>query len=80
MSTLPSKYLQYAPVVYGNYIKHNKTGVVARNGEWFECLDDLIQNKDKRKEIAENAYNRVKLKYSEECSDIWINAYRDLIK
>lgn len=40
-------------------IKNGKTGVLAKDGEWFDVLDDLITNKDKREALGEAAYKQV---------------------
>jgi|ETNvirnome_2_130_1030620.scaffolds.fasta_scaffold01296_6 glycosyltransferase involved in cell wall biosynthesis len=67
-------------IVYSSYIDHGKTGIIAKKGEWYDCIDDLIQNKDKRALISEKAYNRVKFKYSESNRLLWLNAMNQLMK
>ena len=41
-------------------IEHDKTGLLVKPNEWEEALELLITNKEKRKELAENAYSSVK--------------------
>lgn len=66
-------------IVYGDYIDHGKTGLIARNGEWFKYIDELIQDKEKRLSIAQKAYNRVKFKYGEGNSALWLAALKDIM-
>ena len=66
-------------IVYGDYIDHRKTGLIARDGEWFKYIDQLIQDQDKRQYIASNAYRRVKFKYNEDNSALWLATLKDIL-
>jgi glycosyltransferase involved in cell wall biosynthesis len=41
-------------------IRHEETGLLAKDNEWEKHLEDLILNKDKRIKLGENAYNYIK--------------------
>lgn len=51
---------------FKNMIKNGETGVLCENHEWYDALDDIIANSDKRDILAENAYKYVK----ENCTTI----------
>ena len=40
-------------------IENNKTGILCNDDEWYEKLKNLIDNKDLRNELANNAYDDV---------------------
>ena len=84
----PLKWLEYSalkiptiasPTVYEDYIDYGKTGLVARQGEWFNAMESLLDKKA-RDEMSEKAYARVKTKYSVEQSQMWWDAYEDLVR
>ena len=84
----PLKWLEYSAmkiptvaseIVYSDYITHGKTGLIARKGEWFKYIDELIQEKEKRLLIAEKSYSRVKFKYGVDKSILWRNAFKDIL-
>jgi hypothetical protein len=84
----PLKWIEYSAlkvptvasdIVYEPYIKHGKTGMIAKKGEWFKYIDELIQDKEKRKDIANRAYNRVKSKYGENNYALWLATLKDII-
>jgi len=53
-------YPNITPIQGRQVIRHGITGVIANNSEeWFEMLSGLIENPDKRKEIAKNAYDYI---------------------
>lgn len=58
---------------YQEMIRHDKTGVLVSDEKWFEALKELVVNKDKRIQIAENAKNYV----LEHC--ITLGHYDDLL-
>ena len=66
-----------SPTVYGNYIEHGKTGFIARQGEWGNCLEELLDPK-KREQIWQNAYDEVKKKFSIENANMYWSALEDL--
>lgn len=46
---------------YTDTIEHGKTGYLVKSKqEWYEALKQLVESKEKRQEIGENAYNFVK--------------------
>ncbi len=62
------KYLEYSinkiPAVYSGWfytdVEHGKTGFLANNeDEWVEYISRLIENKELREQIGDNAYNDV---------------------
>lgn len=84
----PLKWLEYSAlniptiasdIVYGDYIKHQKTGIIAKENEWFKYIDELIQDKEKRINIAKKANSRVKSIYNEKNSSLWLSAYKDIL-
>ena len=66
-------------IVYNPYISHGKTGLIARDDEWFDRIDELIQDKEKRQSISEKAYNRVKSKYGNDNNALWLSALKDIL-
>lgn len=72
------KYPVIASKVYPYYvdlwgrptIEHDKTGLLVKPHEWESALEELILNADKRKELADNAYNAVKTNWQYEQSGI----------
>lgn len=84
----PLKWVEYSllgvptvasDVVYSNYIKHGKTGLIAKKGEWFKYIEELILDKEKREEIARKANERILNKYTIENSGLWFNALQDIM-
>ena len=67
-----------SPTVYQNEIKHGKTGLIARKGEWFKYIEELILDKDKRQDIASRANQRVRNNYNANSSHIWWDVLDDL--
>lgn len=62
----------YSKTVYGNEVKHGKTGLIADSvGEWEKYLNELIENKDLRKEIADKAYTRVSTYHNLNAADCY---------
>ena len=84
----PLKWMEYSamkipsvasPVVYGNYIENNKTGLIARD-DWFDQIESLIKSKEKRKRLANNAFQYVKKKFSQDKNvDMWWSALNDVM-
>jgi glycosyltransferase involved in cell wall biosynthesis len=40
-------------------VEHEKTGLLVKPSEWFDALEDLVLNKEKRIKLGENAYNHI---------------------
>lgn len=85
----PLKWLEYSAmgipsvvseVVYGDFVEHEKTGLIAKKGEWFKNIERLVKDKDLRKEIAANAHAKVKKDFNEDCAKKWWKALEDLFK
>jgi len=71
-----------SPVLAYQNVIHNKTGMLAtEKDEWYNAIKALIDDKNLRRTLAENAYNEVREKYNLE-----INApkvlpfYEDVVK
>lgn len=49
-------------------VEHEKTGLLVKPNEWFNAIEDLVLNKEKRLRLANNAYNHVRdnWQYSDE--------------
>ncbi len=45
-------------------ITNNVNGILCRDADWFERIEELVLNRDLRESIAENAYNTVYSKYT----------------
>jgi len=45
---------------YANTIEDGKTGVLCRNNEWSDVLDDVVTHYDRYKPMAQNAYDHIK--------------------
>jgi glycosyltransferase involved in cell wall biosynthesis len=70
--TIASRVYPYYVNSYGReIIEHEKTGLLVKPKEWFDALEDLICNADKRKLLGENAHIHVKenWQYNDEFSD-----------
>lgn len=80
----PTKFLEYAalktpavmsPTVYGDIVKHNKTGLIAKTEkDWYNHIKALVVDEKKRQQIAENAYEDVFDNYNIE------NRWMDFVK
>lgn len=53
-------YPYFMPIGGVDTIRDNETGLLVRNNGWVNALSELIENEDKRKKLALNAYNYVK--------------------
>jgi len=64
-------------------IKHNETGMLVEpddNDDWFNCMEELIENKDLRRRLAKNARQQVVEEYSWQCSqrNKWVKAFLEI--
>ncbi len=65
----------YSPVVDG------KNGVLAGPDEWFEQIDELVQDKAKRESIGRTAYNYCFEHHNADTkAHLWVDAYEALLK
>lgn len=64
-------YPYYVPSFGRDVITHDETGLLVKPSEWFNALEDLILNKEKRIALGERAYEHVKQnwQYNDEFSD-----------
>lgn len=63
-------------------IKHGETGFkIKTSQEWYDCLEELIENKNYRRKISANAFEQVKQEYSWQCPtrNVWLKAFLDLL-
>lgn len=60
MPTILSRVYPYFMDINGRrVVTHNETGLLVKPSQWFNAMEELILNKDKRLKLAENAYNHV---------------------
>jgi glycosyltransferase involved in cell wall biosynthesis len=62
-------------------IKDKETGLKVRNSqEWYDALDELIQNKTYRNKLNANACEQVRQQYCWQCParQLWLQAFLDL--
>ena len=66
---------------YKEVIKHGKTGLLAKNTteSWYDNLKELIEDEQLRKNIANKATARVKLKWSTDRAVEWYTAYKTIL-
>ncbi len=79
--TIASRVYPYnAPCFGRDTIIHEKTGLLVKPDEWFNALEDLILNKEKRLQLGENAYEYVKdnWQYGDEYSETISNILKQL--
>lgn len=64
-------YPYYVPSLGREIITHEETGLLVKPREWFDALEDLILNKEKRIALGERAYEHVKQnwQYNSDFSD-----------
>lgn len=86
------KWLEYSACgiagIYSNLppysaVVHGKTGLLVANTSeaWFNALDDLISNPDKRKEIAIQARQEVMTNYTVKAkSQLYLDTYKRIVK
>lgn len=60
-----------SPPVYSNFVEHGKTGLLAGDGQWGACLEELL-DPAKREQIGQNAFDEVKKRFSiEKAASFW---------
>lgn len=68
---------------YAETIKHKETGILVNNepDDWFKWLCRLIENKELRETIAENAYQEVRKNWDlEKNIHKWYDCYREIVE
>jgi len=80
MPVIASKvYPYHMPILGRDTIVDGKTGLLCRNNEWFDALDDMIQNYDRYKPMAKNAYDYIKKEWQyDKLNDIVIQQLSDI--
>jgi glycosyltransferase involved in cell wall biosynthesis len=51
-------------------VEHNKTGLLVKYSEWFNAMEELILNKQKRIDLGENAYKHITENWQYDLSSI----------
>lgn len=75
-ATVASNMPPYSPV-----IKHGETGLLAKENEWFEAIEMLVLDKEKRERLAQNAFDNVHENHNANSKAyLWLNAYESLLK
>lgn len=70
--TIASKvYPYYAPCFDREIIMEDETGILVQPSEWFDAMEDLVLNKNKRIKLGENAHKHISenWQYNQEFSD-----------
>lgn len=75
-ATVASNIPPYSPV-----ITNGETGLLVGENDWFDALDMLVQDKKKREELANNAFNYVHEHHNANSKAyLWLNAYEKIFK
>lgn len=75
-ATVASNMPPYSPV-----IKHGETGLLAKENEWFEAIEMLVLDKEKRERLAQNAFDNTHENHNANSKAyLWLNAYESLLK
>lgn len=71
LPTIASKvYPYYVDIEGKEVITHDKTGLLVKPSEWFDAMEELILNKEKRIALGEAAYEHVKTNWQYENSNL----------
>lgn len=66
---------------YSPCINNGKDGLLVKPDQWFEAIEELILNKEKREKIAKNAYENVYMNYNaDKKAHLWLDAYEKVLK
>ena len=66
---------------YSVVIEDGKTGMLVNSDGWFDALDELVQNENKRKQLSINAFDEVHTNHNANSkAGLWLNAYENLLK
>lgn len=75
-ATVASNIPPYSPV-----ITDGETGLLVGEDGWFDALDELVQNKEKRERLANNAFDDVHTNHNANTkAHLWLNAYESILK
>mgnify|MGYP001589881640 CR=1 FL=1 len=69
-----------SPVKAYDCVEDGKTGLVAKEQkDWFNAMEKLITDKQIRRDIADNAYNKVSTAYNIDLNiELWNNTYKEI--
>lgn len=75
-ATVASNMPPYSPV-----IRHGENGLLVKEDEWFDAIEMLIVDKEKRERIAKNAFEDTHENHNANSKAyLWLNAYEALLK
>lgn len=66
---------------YSPCITSGKDGLLVKHDQWFNAMEELILNKEKRQELAKNAYENIYENYNaDKKAYLWQEAYEGVLK
>lgn len=66
---------------YSSVITDNKDGLLVKPDQWFNAMEELILNKEKRELLAKNAYENIFFNHNaDKYAYKWLNAYEGILK
>lgn len=66
---------------YKECITNDKDGMLVKPDQWFNAIEELILNKEKRNMLAKNAYENIYENYNADKQAYkWLNAYEGVLK
>ncbi len=66
---------------YSPCITQGKDGLLVKPDQWFNAMEELILDKEKREMLAKNAYENVYMNYnSDKKAHLWLDAYEKVLK
>lgn len=85
------KYLEYSVVKaasiasdwppYSPVITNGRDGLLVKSDGWFDAMEELILNKEKREMLAANAYDNIYENHNaDKKAHLWLDAYEGLLK
>lgn len=75
-ATIASDWEPYSPC-----ITNDKDGLLVKPDQWFNAMEELILNKEKRQMLAKNAYENIYFNYnSDSKAHLWLDAYEKVLK
>lgn len=65
---------------YSTVIEDDKTGFLVDENGWFDAMEKLVLDNDKRKKLSDNAFDEVHTNHNANSKAyLWLNAYEKLI-
>lgn len=66
---------------YSSVTTHGKDALCVKPEQWFEAMEELILNKEKRVELAKNAYENIRENHNaDKKAYLWQEAYEGVLK